>query len=205
MIPITVLVIAGLASAGFVGYRALAKEPPASWPAFTMYYSLTGVSAFVGDTPVSTTTQYSLTYNSPDNWREDVTGSTPVHTRWGSFGRTGEYVQVMGNTVTSYETMGGETTAEEIPDGEMHVPASLFYPISFEDLEDIYFGQQAVRINTGVRVCYNNQCQDNAPGWKFTKGSREWVYADDVRGIPLQVGPAAVSEVRITGRAAGGC
>ena len=165
------LLVAGLASLGFVGYRAFAQEAPASWAALIIYYSVTGDFVPVGGTPVTTTTQYKLTYSGPDNWRRDVISSTPVQTRWGSFSRAGAYEQVKGNALTYYEPLGGETSTEQIPAGDMHAPASMFYPISFADLEE-RFDQQATHTNTGVRVCYNDRCEDNALGWKFARGSR---------------------------------
>lgn len=197
LVMVFVLLVAGGAT-GLMGYRAFAQGTPATWPAFTMEYSTSSHSAQVGDTSVPLTTDYRLTYTSHNNWREDIIASTPVNTKWGTFSKAGSYQQVQGGQVTNYDAAFDHITVETIPGNSRHLPHINFIPIGLEKLEkNNYFQQEAEEIVTGVRVCFNDVCQDNALGWKFTVGGQEYVYADDKRGIPLTFSGMTVTELRV--------
>ena len=199
LVIVFALLIAGGAT-GLVSYQAFFQEEVIAWPAFTMEYTTSSHSARVGDTSVPVTTDYRLTYTAHDNWREDITASPPVTTRLGTFSRTGSYQQVMGNQLTNYEAGFDHTTTETIPEGSRQLPHSNFNPRGLESLEDDqHFQQAAVPTETNVRVCFDDVCQDNAPGWKFTLGDQVYVYTDDERGIPLTFSGMTVTELRVTG------
>ena len=55
------------------------------------------------------------------------------------------------------------------------------------------------KIETGILVCFKNECEDNAIGQLFVlEDGRERVYAADSRGFPLRLGTSfVVKELRV--------
>ena len=194
------LLVAG-ALTGLVGYRAFAQEEETviTWPEFAMDYAGSG-TASVGSQVQPLTLTYRLTYNGQNDWQEDILTATSVETSWGTFSRAGSYKKLDGTQLTDYDAAFDHTTVETIAEGTTRIPHANFYPIGLEKLEsaDLY-NQKAVAAATGVRICFDDVCEDNATGWKFTVGDQERYYADDERGIPLTFSGMTVTELRVVG------
>ena len=186
-----------------VGYQDFAQEgeeQAITWPEFTMKYSNSAQTVRVGPEQVNLVLNYNLTYRSSNNWREDITAATPVDTQWGTFSPAGSYTEVNGDQLTTYDAAFDHTMVEIIPDDTTQIPHANFYPHGMEKLESQnYYGQEAEEAPTGVKVCFDEVCEDNATGWKFTVETQELLFADDERGIPLTFSGMMVTELRVSG------
>ena len=49
-------------------------------------------------------------------------------------------------------------------------------------------GYEFTQVETDVRVCFQSVCEDNASGIRMEYNNREYIFVDDVRGIPLKRG-----------------
>ena len=196
LLPIGVLLLAGLASALIFGYRASAQETPAEWPGVTMFYQTTGEYDTVGETPVTTTLKYRLVYDSKDQWKEEIISATPVRTRVGTFSRQGSYQEVRDGQYRQYDSVTGETIVETLDENSIQIPRSKIRPVPMDKLEQ-GFGKAGTPVNTTVRVCFNDQCENNAQGLLFDNGRTHFIYADDQRGIPIGLSGLNITEVTI--------
>ena len=48
-------------------------------------------------------------------------------------------------------------------------------------------------------MCFDGNCRENAPGWVMEVDGERVLVADDARGIPLDLGPVVITEVRVHG------
>ena len=65
------------------------------------------------------------------------------------------------------------------------------------DVYKEHLGTEMTQVATTTKVCFDDDCTLNAPGWVFE--GHNIVFADDARGIPVKVGNCVVTEVNIEG------
>jgi hypothetical protein len=164
-----------------------ATADPKDWPAMTMTYSA-----------ADGTQVRELSYTSQTSWIERVTEAAPVETPYGTFSDVGSYQQLEGNQYIVYDATLGETTVETLPDGVVQVPRGGFIAIPIEVIEAEYEIKRT-EVTTNTKVCFDDTCTHNAPGWKLEHEGKILVFADDARSIPVQVGNFAVTELHIQG------
>ena len=161
------------------------------WPPLTMTY--------VVDVPVNVPNIRQvrrLTYTSKTSWVEEVIQADDIVLSVGTFNHTGSYQKLDGNEYTEYDVTTGETQTETIPEDTIRIPRSGFTPIPISVLEEA-LDKEVVRVPTTTRVCFNDVCEDNAPGWKLQKNRSVTVFADDARGIPVWIANIMIVEVRV--------
>ena len=169
------------------------------WPPFTMVYELEqGQAVSVGDRHVDSRQVRRLEYQSATEWRETVLESPPIETRVGTFNAAGSYKQLDGRRLVEFNSVTNSNREEEIEEGVRHLPRAGFLPYGNRTLEETK-GITPIKIDTGVLVCFQNECEDNAVGLLYRlENGHESVFADDSRGFPLRVGTSiVVRELRI--------
>ena len=139
---------------------------------------------------------YLLTYNSYSDWKEEVTSGDPIETGMGTFSLVGSYKQLQGRTFTTYDSMMDSTETETIPEGVTMVPRLALTPTKISVVEDAY-DQRAESVTASARVCFQDTCTENAPGWQLVLEGTTVVFANDARGIPIQVGNFFVDEILV--------
>ncbi len=180
---------AGVAFAFVVdGARA---EQPWDWPTLTMTYPVT---LTVNEEAIQQTRE--LMYNSWDSWTETVTAADSFEIPQGTFSDVGSYQMVANGKYITYDATTGETLTEDIKDGVVHIARGGLSPMPLSKLEE-HLGKKLTSVTTATRVCFNDECTDNATGWEMRDGKSVVVFADDARGIPVKIGDFTVSEVRV--------
>jgi hypothetical protein len=137
-----------------------------------------------------------LDYQSRDQWEDEIIESEPLVTRVGSFTNTGSYQSLLGGEYTTYSSVTDDITTEKVEAGVHMIPRNNLSPFPIQTIEDAY-NIRLTRIGTKSRVCFYNQCEENAEGLLLVDEGREMVFANDARGIPLITGSFIVREVRI--------
>ena len=182
---------------GGVAFALRSEKTTASgydWPPLTMTYPVKWSS---GGTPM--TDIYRLTYTSRDSWIEEVISAEPIETHVGTFSEVGSYRKLENGQYTTYDAVTESTEVETVEeDGTVMIPRGGLYPHPIHFLEEL-FDKELPAVSTNTRVCFNDVCADNAPGWEFRHGNTLKVFADDARGIPVQMGNFVVTEVRVQG------
>ena len=165
------------------------------WPPLTM----TDQTDFVGNGSTYNVTRM-LTYNSRNSWVEKVLAADSFTVRQGVFSPVGSYQQIENDQYTTYGAASGSTDVEEVEEGSLMIPRGWLVPAPIEGLED-FLNNELTPVRTTTRVCFENVCTENAPGWEFRFEDVVVVYADDARGIPVKVGNNffEVTEVRVQG------
>jgi hypothetical protein len=168
------------------------------WPPFTLVYELEqGQSVMVGNRQIDSRQVRRYEYVSPTEWKDTVLESAPTDTRVGIFSNVGSYQMVDGRRYTEFDAATNSFRKDTVDRGTRRVPIGIptpFHMLGFE-LE----GQQPTRVVTTATVCFQEDCQPNAGGLFYTsENGREYVFADDTRGIPLRVGTGfLVRELRV--------
>ena len=72
-------------------------------------------------------------------------------------------------------------------------------PRSIAIIGDAY-DKELTSVSTTTKVCFNDVCTENAPGWGLRERANVIVFADDARGIPVTIGDFVVTEVRVQGQ-----
>ena len=180
-----------------LGYGADARESRASWPHMTMDYEMIGAFDKVGDAePLTSAIGMRLTHYANGNWREEVISAPDVAARVGRFNREGSYQSVVDGVYTEYDAVTGETTIEKIEADEIRIPRHMIFPFPISKLDENYHAVPTLTQTTAT-VCFNEVCQENAPGWLYEDSERRYVYADDQRGIPISLSHLNITAVRI--------
>ena len=166
----------------------------------TMTYDVTGHLFSIGDQPSEeTTNSYRFTFTSEDSWIEEVIAAPDVVLRVGTFSEVGSYQRLDGNQYTVYDSITGSTRTETVEEGIYMIPQSaLFGPMPLSGLKE-HVDSSPEKIATTTRVCFNDDCTANTEGWRFVDGELEFIYADDARGIPLQIGSFVIKEIQVHG------
>ena len=188
------LVLAVMAVAGgaiFVTSNLVTAER-SDWPNLTMRYSK---AKSINNQPINR--NYLFTYNPYSDWKEEVISGDPIRTEMGTFSLVGSYQQLQGRTFTEFNSIFGSTETETIPEGVTMLPSLALTPMKISVVEDAY-NQRAASVTTSARVCFQETCTDNAPGWKLVLEGTTVVFANDARGIPIQVGDFFVDEILVS-------
>ena len=181
--------IAGVvATSVVVAMSVWADGPPGrvipTWPPFTMVYETNGIVYSVGSSPPVTTREVRrLEYQSRTQWTDSVVEAPTITTRVGSDSRVGFSSRLNGNSYTETNASGETTYAETLGENEIRLAGSLMLPFPIEES-----GVETEPAVTSAKVCFNDECTENAAGLLHRKANgAEVVYVDDARGIPLRV------------------
>ena len=183
------LVPIGIAIFTLKGHSATADV--SAWPPLTMTYI---VEVSVNDLSVRQVRR--LTYESTSSWIEEVVEADDVVLEIGSFNATGSYQKVDGDQYTSFDISRGEKQTETIPEDVLRIPRAGFDPVPIGVIERA-LDKSLTKVQTKTRVCFNDECTDNAPGWKLEEDRSVAVFADDARGIPVRIASFVVAELRV--------
>ena len=167
------------------------------WPPLTMTYTV-GLPVSCKACDDSMTQVMELVYRSRHSWTETVIEADPVVTRWGTDNFVGSYQKVEGSQYTYYDSTGAEPETEALEEGVVMQARGGLYPMPIKLMEE-HFDAKATEVTTASKVCFDDVCTENAPGWQLVLEGRTVVLADDARGIPVQVGGLAITEVRVEG------
>ena len=171
------------------------------WPPLTMTYENHTTESFSssdGESWVKIRTKvYRLTYTSRDSWIEEVIESEPFNTHVGVFSSTGSYRKLHdGEFIDLRFGKSRETTTETVEAEVTMIPKGGLTPFPIKIMEDAY-GIELSAVSTTSRVCFHDDCEENAEGLLLVDNGREFVYADDARGIPLKMGDFVIQEVLV--------
>jgi hypothetical protein len=169
------------------------------WPPFTMVYELEqGQSVMVGDRQVESRQLRRLEYRSATEWTDTVLESADIETRVGTFSQAGSYRRLDGLKMVEYDAATDSTMEDEVDEGARHLPRAGFLPFGNRVLEEVN-GIIPTKIETGILVCFQDECEDNAIGQLFVlENGQERVYDNDSRGFPLRLGTSVVvKELRV--------
>ena len=188
----------GLASGGVAAFVLHSNTTAASttdWPPLTMTYQTKYV---VNGSTYNETRK--LTYNSKDSWEEKVITADPFTVRQGVFSPVGSYRKLENGQFTTYHALSDARVVEEAERDSLTIPRDWLFANPIEGQED-FLGHELTPVTTRTRVCFENVCTDNAPGWEFRCKDVVVLYADDARGIPVNVGDGflEIIEVRVQG------
>ena len=166
-----------------------------TWPQFTMVYETDGAAIAIGQNPAEITREVRrLEYQSETQWTDTVIEAPTIETRVGQFSGVGSYKQLNGKTLTEFDAMDGytdETTETTLEEGT--TTSTIMPPFPIEES-----GIECTPIATNSRVCFRDQCTDNAEGLLYRKASgSEAVFVNDARGIPLRVGSPSTRDAFI--------
>ncbi len=195
-----VLLIATVAATSVVVAMSVwADGPPGrvipTWPPFTMVYETDGAVYSMGSSPSVTTREVRRPeYQSRSQWTDTVVEAPTITYPVGWSSREGVSTRVDGDSYTEYDSSGELTYAETLEENETRLAGSLPLPFSLEES-----GVETEPAVTSAKVCFNDECTENAAGLlhRMANGA-EVVYVDDARGIPLRVGDVLfVKEIRI--------
>ena len=192
LVPIsTLLAIAVGVTAFFLltGDRATADLQ--DWPSLTMTYA---IEAPVNDTTIDQTRR--LTYTSRNEWTEEVIAADDIQTIVSTVNDTGSYQKVANGSYITYDASSDHTTTETISEGVIVVPQGGLVAAPLNMYKE-HFETEMLQVATTTKVCFDDNCTLNAQGWTFEGDNI--VFADDARGIPVQIGDFVVTEVRIQG------
>ncbi len=195
-----VLLIATVVATSVVVAMSAWADGPAGpvipeWPPFTMVYETNGIVYSIGSSPAVTTREVRrLEYQSRTQWTDTVVEAPTITTTVGSTSRVGSSTRVNGDSYTEYNASGETTYADTVGENVTMLTGSMPPPFPIEES-----GVETEPTVTSAKVCFNDECTENAAGllYKQTKRS-ELVLVDDARGIPLRVNDAfVVREIRI--------
>ena len=198
-LALTILALAAVGVVVVVSSAARADVPPAPdipvWPSFTMEYEADGPIYSVGASdPVTIRQVRRLDYTSRTNWTDTVIESTTVVTPVGTETTVGETSKLDGNSYTEYNALGDTTYTDTVGENTTLLVSGVPPPFPIADSR---IGTSP--ITTTAKVCFLDECTENAPGLLYRKASgAEMVYVDDARGIPLKMGDTfIVREIHI--------
>ena len=163
-----------VASAAFLyWYWSSYIEDYQDWPPLTMTY-----------TRSSGATVYRLNHRAKTDWRREIIRDSLMPSRVGSYEEVGD------GQVSFFDAETGEL---ETSPGSFILPWGM-HPVPFVILKVSYL-DMPTRVRTSTRLCFDEQCEDNAWGWRFG----DHIYADDLRGIPIGDGidSIAITEVLV--------
>ena len=175
----------GLVAVGVVAFVLRSNATAASttdWPPLTMTYQ----TDFVVNGSTYNETRM-LTYNSRNSWVEKVIAADPFEVRQGVFSTVDSYRKLENGQFTHYDAASGSRDVEEAERDSLTIPRQCLFANPIEGQED-FLGRELTPVTTRTRVCFEDVCTDNAPGWEFRYKDGVVVYADDARGIPVKVG-----------------
>lgn len=188
-----ILAMIAMALVSVVRSNVAAQTENTDWPSITMTYEVGSPPTFVGGVQQSGTEVRRMDYTSKGSWTDTVTEAPDIATRVGTFNTTGSYVSLSDGLITEYDAITGTTSRVPATDGTSHVAGPAFVRYSINKLKER--GHQFTRVTTDARVCFQSVCEENAVGVRMVNNGQEYVFVDDVRGIPLTSG-ASLFKVR---------
>ncbi len=175
-----------------VGCQGDPQQQIPDWPPLTMYYQVT---ATMNDGEEGIL-EYKLTYRSRDHWREDIVDAPPLVSPAGAFVLQGTYEVVRDGLRNQYDPNSDNVYMEVLEGDTEPLPGmGELRPMPLERLQRVY-GREPMAVDTGTRVCFRGDCQDDARGWSFDL-KRQHAYADDLRGIPIRLDRLDITEVLV--------
>jgi hypothetical protein len=177
---------------------ASVAAPFADWPELSINYEVTGQFYSIGDTPPETVTkEYLLSYRSLNEWRKEVVAAPAITVSDDyEFSQLGSYMEIKGGIITRYDATGGGTTTKPFEEDGILSPGFRRAPMPLEMMLALGYGDP-VKKQTDTLLCWETSCEKNPWGWSFTEGNKEYIYAQDKRGIPLSVPGINILEVRV--------
>ena len=156
-----------------------------------------GQTVMVGNRQIDSWQMRRMEFESPTRWKVTILQSAPIETRVGTFSQVGSYQMLDGRSFTEFDAATNSLREETVERGVRRIPTAFPAPLYMIGLE--IEGLKPTRVVTTTTVCFREQCQENATGLLYTRDNgREWVFADDSRGILLRVGTAfVVLELRV--------
>ena len=196
---VAMVVVAMVAVAVVMAIRSNVAGQPVNtdWPSLTMTYGTGAPLTLVGDSEQTGAEVRRMDYTSKDNWTDTITEAPDIATAVGTFNPTGSFVSLSNGVITEYDAITGTTSTVAATDGVSHVAGAAFVRYSINTLKER--GYEFARVETDARVCFQTACKDNASGIRMVHNGREYIFVDDVRGIPLKFGASSfkVREVLI--------
>ena len=196
---VLLLIVAAVAGSIAVAVSARAEvreyHTMPTWPAFSMLYTTPGYTYSRGQgEPVAVTEIHRLDYESATQWVNTVVESPDITTAVGTHNRVGQYTALSGNTYTEYDGAGVETHTETVADDTTFIVGTMPAPFPI-----VASGVETAITTTTARVCFLEECTNNAGGILYTMDNgSEFVFVDDARGIPLRVNESfVVKEITI--------
>ena len=194
------MVVLSLIGCGMaLGMYRTASARVEQWPSFTMTYEIDGGPVSVGNETYQGREVHLLEYRTATDWVDTVTIAPSVETVAGLVSATGSFRQLDGRVFTEFNSFIGDTSAKEIESGVNLIPGAAFARLPIRVL--VEKGYELTRKTTAAKVCFNSSCQINAIGIAMNDDGWEYIWVDDARGIPLQIGISAfvVTELQIEG------
>ena len=173
--------------------------PPTDWPAFTLVYEADGSAVSVGGDGFTIREVHRFEFTSKSRWTDTVVDATPsVDLSQGVFSRVGSYRRLDGRKLVEFDALDGGRYEETIDEGVRFLSNAVLLPFQNRVLEEVA-GITATRVETGILVCFREECEENAVGLLYRlEDGGERVFADDSRGVPLKMGDAfVVKELRV--------
>ena len=169
------------------GYALGSGDPP-DWPELTMKYELD-----------EGTLKHEFEYRGWNDWRSTVVEAPTVGSGAGSYTQQDSYREVKEGYITVYDSETGTKESTPLEPGEYDLPAARLMPVDFSLAKDRSDAAPVER-STSAKLCFDDACQENATGWVFAQDNgKEYIYADDTRGIPLALPGITITEVKVTG------
>ena len=174
-----------------------AKSANTDWPSLTITYEIAGPPVLVSGKEQSGTEVRRMEYTSKNNWTDTIIEAPNIDTTVGTFNSAGSYRNFNNGVITEYDAITDSITTTNAIEGSSHVAGPAFVRYSINALKKK--GVEFSRVSTDARVCFQSSCKDNASGVRMIHGGQEYIFVDDVRGIPLKFGSSGfrVREVRI--------
>jgi hypothetical protein len=195
----SMVVVALVAVAVVFAVRSNVSAQPVNtdWPSLTMTYEIAGQSVLVGSEEQSGTEVRRMEYTSKDNWTETIIEAPNIDTTVGTFNAARSYRTLNNGVITEYDAITDSTTTTTAIEGSSHVAGPAFVRYSINALKEEGF--EFSRVSSDAKVCFQSSCEDNVSGVRMTHGGQEYIFVDDVRGIPLKFGSSGfrVREVLI--------
>ena len=186
---LVIVAIIAVATVAVIRSNVTAQSVNTDWPPLTMTYEAKGSSTLVGGREQSNIEVRRIVYTSKNNWTDTITEAPDIATPVGTFNPTGSYRTLNNGVITEYNAITGRTSTVAATDGVSHVAGSAFVRNSIDKLQER--GYEFTRVATDARVCFQSTCENNASGVRMEFNNQEYIYADDVRGIPLKLGTTA--------------
>ena len=192
-----ILAMIAMAVVSVVRSNVAAQTVNTDWPSLTMTYEVGSPPTLVGGVQQSGTEVRRMDYTSKESWTDTVTEAPNIVTRVGTFNTTGSYVSLSDGVITEYDAITGTTSMVAATEGTSHVAGPAFVRYSINKLKER--GHEFTRVRTDARVCFKSVCEENAVGVRMVNNGQEYVFVDDVRGIPIASGASSfkVREVLI--------
>lgn len=163
----------------------VAAQPiDSDWPVLTITYETGGASAFVSGEEQTGTEKRRLDYTSKNDWTDTILEAPDIETRVGTFNSAGSYIELSDGVITEYDAIVGATSSTNATEGVSHVAGAAFVRYSIPALQGK--GNEFSLVPTNAKVCFESVCEDNATGIRMEHAGQEYVFVNDVRGIPLK-------------------